>query len=158
MVHPEVRNSIPHQEVEPSIGGTDVIEDGSGDGETQVTQDNQLSILGLVQRAARVEVVDTAEVAVALSLSTALGLALVVIVTGHVGQEVHGPSEELLENEVGDSGDGSLLHQFVQVVNGLADAGSIFLAGLGDKHHVTGDVTSGLMVLAVGDLPGEVRH
>jgi hypothetical protein len=135
-----------------------LIEDISGDGETQVTQGNQLRILSLIQRAGGVEMVDTTEVAIALALSAALGLAFVVVVAGDVGEKIHGPSEQLLKEEVGDGGDGGLLHQLIQIVDGLANARSVLVPGLGHEHHVTGEVTSGLVMLAVGDLPGEVGH
>lgn len=96
VVHPQVRNAIPHQQVEPAIGGTDIVQNQTGDSKTEVTQENELGVLGLIQRAGGVEVVDTGKVTVALALATALGLVLVVVVTGDVGEEVHGPAEQLL--------------------------------------------------------------
>ena len=40
----------------------------------------------------------------------------------------------------------------------LAHAGGLLLAGAGHKHHVALQVAGGLVVLAVGHLPGEVGH
>lgn len=96
VVHPEVRNSIPHKQVEPAISGADIVQNRTGDSETEVTEENELGILGLIQRARGVEVVDAGKVTVVLALATALGLVLVVVVTGDVGEEVHGPAEQLL--------------------------------------------------------------
>lgn len=42
-------------------------------------------------------------------------------------------------------------------MDSLANAGGILRARLRDKDHVTSDVTGGLVVLSVGDLPREVR-
>ena len=157
MVHPKVGNTVPHEEVHPSIGGADIVEDRAGHEKAQVAEDNELGILGLVQRAGRVEVVDTTAPAVLLALTTTLGLLLVVVVTGDVGKKIEDPAEQLLADHVGGSRNRSLLHELAELVDGLADAGGILAAGLGDKDHVTGQVTGGLVVLAVRDLPGEVR-
>lgn len=157
MVDPEVRDAVPHQKVQPSIGGADIVQTSAGEEETEVTQDNQLGILGLVQRAGGVEVVDTTTPAVLLALATALRLLLVVVVASHVSDQVQQPAEQLLADHVGGSRNGSLLNELAELVDGLADAGSIVLAGLGDEDHITGKVTGGLVVLAVGDLPREVR-
>lgn len=113
MVHPEVRNSIPHEQVEPAIVGTDKVQNRTGDSETEVTQENELGVLGLIQRAGGVEVVDTAKVTVALTLATALGLVLVVVVTSNVGEEVHGPTKQLLHDNVAGGEEGGLLEQLV---------------------------------------------
>ena len=157
VVHPDVRNPIPHKQVEPAIVGTDEVQNRTGDSETEVTQENELSVLGLIQRAGGVEVVDTTKVTVALALATALGLVLVVVVASNVGEEVHGPTEQLLHDNVAGGEEGGLLEQLVQFVDSLANAGSILRARLGDEDHVTSDVTGSLVVLSVGNLPREVR-
>lgn len=101
--------------------------------------------------------VDTAKVAVALALATALGLVLMVVVASNVGEEVHGPTEQLLHDNVAGGQEGGLFEQLVQFMDSLANAGGILRTRLGDENHVTSDVTSGLVVLSVGDLPREVR-
>lgn len=158
VVHPEVRNSIPHKQVEPAISGADIVQNRTGDSETEVTEENELGILGLIQRARGVEVVDAGKVTVVLALATALGLVLVVVVTGNVGEEVHGPAEQLLQDNVGGGEERGLLKQLIQFVGGPANARSILGASLGDEDHVTSDVTGGLVVLSVGNLPREVRN
>lgn len=112
----------------------------------------------LVQGAGGVEVVDTAEQAVLLALALALDLALVVVVAGDVSHEVHGPSTELLADGVEQGVDGSLVSQLGDLVDRLADTGGVDLAGLGYEDHVALHVAGGLVVLAVGDLPGEVGN
>lgn len=157
VVDPEVRDTVPHEQVQPAIGGADIVQKRTGKEETNVTQDNQLGILGLVQRARGVEVVDRTTPAVLLALAAALGLLLVVVVASHVGGQVQQPAEQLLADHVGSSGNGGLLNELAELGDGLANTRSIVAAGLGDKDHVAGKVTGGLVVLAVGDLPREVR-
>lgn len=158
MVHPQVGNTVPDEQVQPAVVAADVVQDGAGEEQTQVTQDNELGILGLVQRAGGVEVVDTATPAVVLALATALVLLGVVVVASDVVHQVHGPAEELLGQKVAGGQDGGLLAQLTELVQGLADAAGVLLTGLGDEDHVAGDVTGGLVVLAVGNLPGEVGN
>jgi len=157
VVHPQVGDTVPDQEVEPAILGADEVQTKTGEEQTKVTQGNQLGILGLVQRTGGAEVVDTAKPAVALALTATFGLPLVVVVAGDVDKEVHGPAEQLLKEEVRGSEDGSLLHELAELVHGLADTRSVLLTGLGDENHVAGKITRGLVVLAMGDLPREVR-
>lgn len=158
MVHPQVRETVPDQQVQPAELGADEVQGSARKDKTQVTQDNQLGVLGLVQRAGGAEVVDTATPAVVLAHTAALGLAGVVVVAGNVVEQVQRPAEELLGQKVGGSQDGSLLAKLTELVQGLADAGSVLLTGLGHEDHVASQVTSGLVVLAVGDLPGKVGH
>jgi hypothetical protein len=101
-------------------------------------------------------VVDAAEEAVLLALTLALGLFLVVVVASDVGDEVHGPAAELLQHRVEEGRNGRLLGQLVQLVGELTDARGILVSRLGNKDHVALHVAGGLVVLAVGDLPGEV--
>lgn len=156
VVDPEVRDAVPHKKVQPSIGGTDIVQKRAGEQKAEVTQDNQLGILGLVQGARGVKVVDTTTPAVLLALAATLGLLLVVIVASDVGDQVQQPAKQLLADHVGGSRNGSLLNELAELVDGLADASSVLVAGLGNEDHVTGNVSGSLVVLAVGDLPREV--
>lgn len=114
-------------------------------------------VLLLIQGAGGAEMVDAAEEAIGLALSLALGLAVVVVVARDVGDEIHWPSSELLGQEVESSGNGSLLHQLRKLMRKFADPASIDLASLRHEDHVTLHVASGLVVLAVGDFPREIR-
>ena len=158
VVHPQVRDTVPDEQVEPAELGADGVQEGTSEEETQVTQGNQLGVLGLVQGAGGVEVVDTAEPSVGLALAAALGLLGVVVVASNVGDQVHGPAEQLLEEQVGGSQDGGVLHELTDLVDGGTNAACELVTGLGDEDHVAGNVTGGLVVLAVRDLPGEVRN
>lgn len=158
VVDPKIRHTVPHKQVEPAVCLSDIVKSRTDQTQSQITQKNQLSVLGLVQGAVRVEVVDTTKVTVALALATTFKLTLVVVVARDVGEQVHGPTEKLLQDHVRGSEDGGLLHELREFVDGLANVRGVLLAGLGHENHITTQVSSGLVVLAVGDLPGEVRH
>lgn len=157
VVDPEVRDTIPDEEVEPSIVLTNIVQAGGGEEETDITQYDQLGVLGLVYRAGWVEVVDTSEVTISLALSASLALTLVVVVASDVEEEIHWPSEELLQEKVPSGQERGLGQKLTNFMDGLSDAGCILLSGFGNEHHVTGKVAGGLVVLCVGDLPGEIR-
>lgn len=66
------------------------------DGKTEITQENELSVLGLEERTSWVEMVDASEKSIDLSLSTSLALLLMLVVASHVAEQVQRPSEQLL--------------------------------------------------------------
>lgn len=156
VVHPEIGNEVPDEHVGPAEGVAEVDEGSGSQANAQVAQQDQLGVLGLVQGAAGVVVVNAGEEAVLLALAATLTLALVVVVAGDVGQEVVGPADELLADQVNQGDDGGLLPELGQLVGQLPHAARLLLAGLGDEDHVALHVTGGLVVLAVGDLPAEV--
>jgi hypothetical protein len=43
--------------------------------------------------------------------------------------------------------------QLVKFVDKFSDTAGIYLAGLGDEYHITLHMSSGLVMLAMGDLP-----
>lgn len=100
--------------------------------------------------------VDTSEPTVNLALSTTFMLTLVVIVASSIGEKVHWPAQEVFTDGADNGGDWGFLSQLMKFVNEFSDAGSIILASLGYEDHITLHVSSCLVVLAVGDLPGEV--
>ena len=156
VVDPEVGDKVPDEHVGQAKGVAEVVESGASENQTNVTEDNELCILGLVERAAGVKVVDAAAKAVLLALATALTLALVVVVASDVGEEVVGPANELLGNEHGESEGRRVLGKLCELVGHAAETSSLLLTGAGDKDHVTLHVAGGLVVLAVGDLPAKV--
>ena len=156
VVHPQIRDEVPHEHVGEAVGAAEHGQDGDGDGQAQVAEEDELGILGLEERAGRAEVVDAGSEAVLHALAAALGLALVVVVARDVAEEVHGPAEQLLGERVDDGGDGRLLGQLVQLVGQAADAAGELVARLGHEDHVALHVARGLVVLAVRDLPREV--
>ena len=58
VVHPQVRNEVPDKHVGPAIGVSKVIQHRPDSQETQVAEQDELSILSFIQGAVRVEVVD----------------------------------------------------------------------------------------------------
>ena len=153
VVNPEVWDEVPDKHICPAKVLTKRVKHRSHDNQTQITQGDQFGILGLVQWAGEAEVVDTAKHAISLALSATFGLTSVVVVSSDIGNEVQQPSEELLKHHMDGSCDGCLLYEFGQFVNKVADSRCIDFARLGDEHHVTFDVSSGLVVLSVGDFP-----
>lgn len=158
VVHPEVREEVPDKHVLEAVGLAKLVENAASDEQTQVTEKNELSILGLVQRAERAEVVDAVEPAVLLPNTASLGLLFVVVVAGGVGDQVQGPAEELLANHVQSSVNRGLIGQFRNLVHQPSNAAGVNLQCLGQENHVTLHVASSFVVLSVGDLPGEVGN
>jgi hypothetical protein len=157
VVDPEPGNDVPNEDSLEAVDLANESEDGESNGKAEVTEEDQLLVLALVKRAAGQEVADTTTEAVESADTLALGLLGVVVVAGDVEEQVHGPASNLLTDHVDRGVDGSLLHELVHLVNGSAGAGSEDLTGLGDEDHVTLHVAGGLVVLAVADLPAEVR-
>ena len=158
VVDPQVGDDVPNKEVGEAVVLANPGKSSEGDGNADVGQENELLILLLVEGRRGVEVVDTLEETVLLADALALRLAAVVVVTSDVADQVHRPATQLLRDHVDQGSNGSLLGKLVKLVNELADARSINLPGLGNENHVALHVAGGLVVLAVGDLPGEVGH
>lgn len=156
VVNPEPGNDVPNEDSLEAVDLANESEDGESDSETKVTEEDQLLVLALVERAVGKEVGDTATEAVVPAGTLALGLLVVVVVASDVEEEVHGPATDLLADHVESGVDGSLLKKLVHLVDGSAGAGSEDLASLRHEDHVALHVASGLVVLAVADLPGEV--
>lgn len=102
--------------------------------------------------------VDAGGISVYLALSTAFRLTLVVVVAGNIEEEVHGPAEQLLSDRVEEGSDWSLLSQLVQFVDHLPNTTRILFSSLGNKDHVTLEVSGGLVVFAMGNFPREVGN
>lgn len=156
VVDPKVWDAVPDGHVVPAKGAAEVVEGAEGEDQANVADEDVLGVLGLVQRAGRVKVVDTAAQAVVLALATALTLALVEVVAGDVGEQVVGPADELLHDQHEESVGGRLLGQLRQLVDHLADASGVLLAGPGEEDHVALHVAGGGVMLVVGDFPAEV--
>lgn len=156
VVDPEPGNDVPNEDSLEAVELANESENGESDGKTKVTEEDQLLILALVERAIGVEVADTTTETVVPALTLALGLLGVIVVASDVEEEVHGPAGKLLAKHVESGVDGGLLKKLVHLVDGSARAGSEDLASLRHEDHVALHVAGGLVVLAVADLPGEV--
>jgi hypothetical protein len=153
VVYPEVWDKIPHKHVLESVSLAKFVENASSNGKTNITQQNELGILGFVQRTRWVEVVNAGGESIDLSFSTSLGLLLMIVVSSDVADEVHGPSEKLLTKRVDNGSDWSFLGQLMNLVSEFSNTACVVLASLWDENHVTFHVTGGLVVLSVGNLP-----
>ena len=156
MIHPDVGDEIPHQHV----GGAKLLreqkEHRGRDGEAEIAQEDVLCVLGFVQRASGIEMVDAVAEAILLAPAPSFKLPLVEIVPRRVGEEVHGPAEKLLREQLPSRHNGSLLGQLDQLMGIRAHAASVLGSGLGHEHHVALHVCGGLVMLAVRDLPRKV--
>ena len=154
---PQVGGDVPDKQVRPTKVLAHEKEDGGSDEQTEIAQQDQMLVLLLIQRAVRHEVVDTTEPAILLTSALTLELLVVVVVASHVVEQVHGPASELLTNKSKSSHNGRVLHQLGQLMHSLAKLAGVLLSSPGNKDHVALDVAGGLVMLAVGDLPGEIR-
>jgi len=156
VVYPEVRDEVPDRHVGPAKSLTEIDEGGDGQSEAEVAQEDELGILAVIQRASGVEMVDATAQAVLLVLATALALALVEVVARDVGEEVVGPTHELLDDEHQEGVGGRLFCQLGELVDELTDTRSVLLPGSREEYHVALHVARGLVVLAMGHLPAEI--
>ena len=83
VVYPEVWNEVPDSHVVKSVCLAKHDKDSGGDGDTEITQQDQFGIFSFIKRTGWVEVTDGPET-VDLTLSTTLMLTLMVVVTGDV--------------------------------------------------------------------------
>ena len=158
MVDPEIGEEVPHKQIGPPPLAADRVQDAANDSQAYITQYNQLGILCLIQRAAGVEMVDTTEDAILLALAATLALTLMLVVASDIGDEICRPAAQLLIEDMGQSGDGGVLSQLVELVSKIADAASVFLPCLGDENHVSLHVAGGFVVFAMRDLPRKVWY
>lgn len=96
MVHPKVRDKIPNGQIGPAKLASQKVQHTHGDGDANIAEEDELGVLGFIQRAAGVKVVDIATQSIVLALTTALSLTLVEIVASDIGHEVVGPTDKLL--------------------------------------------------------------
>ena len=102
--------------------------------------------------------VDTIAKAILLSLSTSFTLPFVEVVSSHVCEQVGRPAAQLLADKVEGCCYGSLLGELVDFMEELAITRSIIFSRRGDEDHVSLEVTSGLVVFAMRDLPRKIWH
>ena len=156
MVHPEIRQDVPHQEIGPAVASPDQEEDRGGDQKAKIREKNEFLVLLLVQGTAGQEVVD-ATITILASCALALRLLLVVVVASHISEEVHRPAADLLGDQCGGGIDRGVLQQLVHLLEDIAHLRSMLVAGAWAEDHIPLQVAGGLVVLAMADLPAEVR-
>lgn len=117
MVDPQVGKEIPNTHVGEAVGFAKSEKDAGDDDKTEITQENELGVLGLIQRAVWVEMVDTLEPAICLALASSLMLLLMVVVASDISKEVQWPAEQLLSDRVNEGSDWGLLGELVDFMN-----------------------------------------
>jgi hypothetical protein len=153
VINPQIRQNVPYEQVGPAIGLSNRDQDAGSDQEPEITQCDQLGIFSLVQWAGRIEVVNTSTKTVLLSLPAAFELAFVEIVTGNIGHEICWPASELSAKKTEGCEDWGLFRQLGYLMNQMSDPRGIVFPSLWHENHVSLNVPSGLMVLAMRDLP-----
>lgn len=84
MIDPEIGQKVPHCHIGPAKVTTDQIQHRPYDGETEVTEKDQLGILSLVKGAGWIEVVNAPEIPVPFAFSASLRLAGMEVVSRNV--------------------------------------------------------------------------
>lgn len=97
--------------------------------------------------------IDAAANAVLFAFAAALALTLMMVVASDVGEDVQGPTAQLLSDHHARGDDRGLFHQLRELVRVAPELRGILIAGPGDKHHVTLEMAGGLVMFPVGDLP-----
>ena len=81
-----------------------------------------------------------------------------VIMASRVGGYIYKPPSELLSHQVQRSKDWRFLSQFSEFVSQFPNASRISLTSLRNVHHIALNVARGLVMLAMRDLPREIRY
>ena len=105
-----------------------------------------------------VEVVDSSKQAVLLPLTTALELFFVKVVARRIGKQVGWPSEKQAGKYVPSRVEWRVLHNLVELLGRDIPPLAMLLSRPRQEDHIALHVCCGLVMLAVGDLPGEVGH
>ena len=113
-------------------------------------------ILLLVKWALRVEVVHTT-ISILPTNAFAFHLLMMLVVTSQVSEQVTGPAANLLADKHPGGPNRRLLQQLVHLMQNVAHLCGVLLASTRQEDHVPLHVAGGFVVLAMADLPTEVR-
>ena len=102
--------------------------------------------------------VDASSKAIPFAFTTALALTLMVVVTSNIRENVQWPTDQLLSDHCNRRDDRGLFHQFRELVRIVPHSGGILISSFRNKDHIALDVAGSLVVLAMGNLPGEIRN
>lgn len=156
MVDPKVRKEVPYEHILESKLLSEKVKRGSGYEKANITQKDKMLVFLLVKWAGQLKMVYATKPTVLLILSFSFNLALVHIVSGAIGDEIQGPAQQLLSNHPAGGKNGSFFHELRKFVCKFSNHGGEFFAGLWNEYHIAFDMTGGLVVLAMGDFPGEI--
>lgn len=143
VVHVDVRNGPVHEHVERTKVLVPCVDNKRLGQDTNVTHDNVPVVPLLKNGRVGVEVVHAPS-------------RVSDLLAGDVGEEVHDPAAQLLAKQVAQRVKRRVAGDLFQGVGVVLLHERLF--SVGHEHHVSVHVARGLVVLAVGKLPGEVRH
>lgn len=114
-------------------------------------------VLLLVEGTFGIEMIH-ATVSVLPACTLTLQLLVVVIMASHVGSQIPRPSTNLLGDKQHCGVDRGVFEELMHLVYEEASSRGLRLASPRRKHHVPLHVASCFVMLAMADLPAEVRH
>lgn len=88
----------------------------------------------------------------------ALELFLVVVMAAYVREQIHGPTGNLLFDEMTSGVDRRLLDKLMHLVKHSRRTSSVLVTSVRNEDHIAFHIASGLVMLAVADFPAEVWH
>lgn len=148
VVDPHVRHDVEESNRLPPVDGGAVVQSARGQGQAQVGESNEDSLVGPEYGRGGLEVAKT---------EPTRSLALQAALAGRgVGQEVRLPSDQLVEEQLDCLDDGGVLEEIgvnVQVREALARSVG---KSLGHEGHVLLHVAGEAVVAVVAELPAEV--
>ena len=156
MIDPQVWNPVPHEHVLPAISLPQNKQYGAYGGQAKVRPDNEVLILFLIDRAGRIEVVDTTSKSIVLALPFTLNLLRMNIMTGSIIDEIQWPPYKLLSDERQSSHDWRLFCKLGHFMSEAAQLCGISFACRRYKDLITLHVTGRFVMFAMADLPGEI--
>ena len=157
IVDPKVGNDVSHREDKRAVLHADRRQSKSRRKETDIAQHDQVAVFLIIDRAVWVEMVDFTAKSIPLTDTAAVGSVFVVIVAGDVCGNVHDPAQCLLSEQRYCGHYWGLLPNLRHFVYQSADPGCILVPSYWYKDLVTFEMACRLVMLAVRDLPGEVR-
>jgi len=158
MIHPKVRNKVPDSHVSPAEAIAEISQGTDNKEKANIGENDELGVFGIENRASGIKVIHLTIETVLLAFASTLALAVVIVVSRNVGDEVSWPSEELLDEQVQSGVYGRLLTKLAEIFDRTANFSGMLLACSGNVNHVTLHVASSLVVGTVGKLPAEIRY
>ena len=157
VVDPEVGDDVSHREHKCAVLHANRRQNECSGEETDVAQYDQVAVFLIIDWALWVEVVDSTAKSIPLPNTASVGGVFVVVVAGDVCANVHDPAHHLL-SEQGHCGHyWGLLPNLGHFVYQPADLGCILVPSCWYKHLVPFKMACRLVMLAVRDLPREIR-
>lgn len=145
--NPEESNSLPVEH----LGG--LVKSEARDGETNVGDDDEVSLLGKEKDAPGIEVAATLGEPAPLVVVPDTAL----VASGDVEKEVSLPAEELVEEQFEGGDDRGVLGHLLEGLDGNAKLAGDLLNSTRDEHEILLDVAGEAVVTGVRDFPRKIR-